>query len=342
MTSNFNFSDLLKTLPMQWPVAVAVSGGADSMALILLLHHFAAEQDKGAQCVALTVDHRLRSESTHEAEQVHAWLSTRGIQHVILPWNHPPLTAGVEEKARDARYTLLEAYCSKENIPVLMTAHHARDQVETFWMRLARGSGLSGLCSMRPVSQKGSLTILRPLLTVWPETLKKILHDTFHQTYIQDPSNQHEVFERVRWRHSEEQLKRLGLDPIYILQSIQYLQDIEHSLLIEAQQFEKMYGMVTTQAIRLELSAFRALTPAVGKLVLRNALLKIGLAKRPCPQRLIDQTYQLIMLPHFKSATAYHCLIRRSKGGELLIQKEIRRKPIDSNMSCRMEGTRSG
>src|SRR5579863_2293243 len=127
-------------------LAVAVSGGADSLALALLASVWA--KARRGRVVALTVDHRLRRESTGEARQVGRWLRRLGIAHEILTWKGPYPQGDVQAAARAARYALLEAWCHTAHCLHLLTAHHREDQVETFWLRLARGSGLDGLAAM--------------------------------------------------------------------------------------------------------------------------------------------------------------------------------------------------
>ena len=132
-------------------VAVAVSGGPDSLALALLAARWAAS--RGGRAVALTVDHHLRPESTGEALQVGRWLADRGIAHAVLDWSPPPVLAGdIQAAARDARYAMLEAWCREAGALHLLVAHHAEDQAETLLLRLGRGSGLAGLAAMPAVA----------------------------------------------------------------------------------------------------------------------------------------------------------------------------------------------
>src|SRR5215472_14255742 len=109
-------------------LAVAVSGGADSMALALSAAAWA--RHRGGAITALTVDHRLRPESTGEARQVGAWLTARGIAHETLVWEGPHPTGDIQAAARTARYRLLEAWCAQHGVLHLLTAHHREDQAE--------------------------------------------------------------------------------------------------------------------------------------------------------------------------------------------------------------------
>ena len=118
--------------------AVAVSGGADSLALVLMMQEELAPL--GKKIVALTVDHKLRGESTEEALYVGRIMKAYQIEHHILTWNGEKPKNGIEEAAREARYNLLVDWCQQKKISVLAIAHQALDQAETFFMRLQRGS----------------------------------------------------------------------------------------------------------------------------------------------------------------------------------------------------------
>jgi len=178
-------------------VAVGVSGGADSLALILLLDELL--RPLGRHAVALTVDHGLRKESRAEAEYVAKLMAVRGIEHHILTWDGDKPLSGIEEAARLARYALLKSWCEENGVETLCIAHHHLDQAETFLIRLQRGSGLTGLCGMAEVSFLGGLRIVRPLLEVSPEILKEYLRGQAID-WVEDPSNQNEDFLRCRMR----------------------------------------------------------------------------------------------------------------------------------------------
>jgi tRNA(Ile)-lysidine synthase len=144
-------------------LCVAVSGGADSMALAILSHTWATGE--GGKIICLTVDHQLRQESDAEARQVKVWLQSQGIEHHTLLWKRTkPLTGGLQATARDARYHLLSQWCKTHRIKHLLTAHHAQDQLETFMMRLAKGSALKGLQGIQAEVPTDYGRLIRPLL----------------------------------------------------------------------------------------------------------------------------------------------------------------------------------
>ncbi len=145
-------------------LAVAVSGGADSLALALLADRWA--RAAGGHIVALTVDHRLRPESGAEAAQVEAWLGARAIAHRRLDWRDARAGSDLQARARAARYALLQDWCAVAGVLHLLLAHHQDDQAETFLLRLGRGSGVDGLGAMAPVSYARACRLLRPLLDI--------------------------------------------------------------------------------------------------------------------------------------------------------------------------------
>lgn len=190
-------------------IAAAVSGGADSLALAFLLKGYVEEN--GGSLTVLTVNHHLRPEATEEACYVAELMSRNGVSAQILDWKHQALNKGIETKARKARYDLLTGWCRENGISVLVTAHHLRDQAETFLMRLQRGSGVDGLAAMEPVTERDGICLLRPLLDFEPDELKKFLTER-NIGWKEDASNDCDDFLRVRVRKILPLLeKELGL-----------------------------------------------------------------------------------------------------------------------------------
>jgi tRNA(Ile)-lysidine synthase len=178
-------------------IAVAVSGGPDSLALILLAQRWAQQQ--GGQAWALTVDHGLRPESAEEARTVAGWLASRAIPHEILVWAGGKPTSGIQEAARDARYRLLAQWCRAHGVLHLLTAHHREDQVETHLIRRRAGSGIDGLAGMSAVRELAGCRLVRPLLAVRRARLLALLTQE-GQPFLRDPSNLNPAFERARLR----------------------------------------------------------------------------------------------------------------------------------------------
>lgn len=191
-------------------VAVAVSGGADSMALLLLAQEWAVSL-KG-RVTALTVDHGLRQAAAREAKQVAHWCRSRGIAHRTLVWRGDKPSGDIQASARAARYRLLEEWCANAGVFHLLLAHHQDDQAETFLLRLARGSGLDGLAAIAPVAERPDCRLLRPLLA-WPHARLVATLTARGQKWLDDPSNENVRYARVRMRKSAGMLAGEGLTP---------------------------------------------------------------------------------------------------------------------------------
>jgi tRNA(Ile)-lysidine synthetase-like protein len=140
-------------------IVLAISGGPDSTALLLLAARWRAGRKRGPKLLAVTIDHGLRAESAHEAKQVARLARKLGVAHRTLRWTGKKPATGIQEKARQARYGLLADAAAKAGASHVLTAHTLDDQAETVLMRFLRGSGLSGLSGMARVSP---LSVLRP------------------------------------------------------------------------------------------------------------------------------------------------------------------------------------
>ncbi len=178
-------------------LAIAVSGGRDSLCLALLAHEWAAA--RRGTVVALIVDHGLRAESAGEASATVRSLNCHGIEAVVLQWRGPKPLSGLQQAAREARYRLLREACRGRGILHLLVGHHAGDQAETIAMRAARRSGPDGLSGMAAMIEMEEVRLLRPLLAVPRARLTATLLER-GVAWIDDPSNADPRFERARLR----------------------------------------------------------------------------------------------------------------------------------------------
>lgn len=188
------------------PVGVAVSGGSDSLALLLALHA------TGRPVAAVTVDHGLRPASAAEAAAVAALCATRSIPHDTLRWTDHPATGNLQDNARTARRRLIAGWAAARALPAVALGHTLDDQAETFLLRLARGSGVDGLAAMAPATTAEGLPWLRPFLTLRRATLRDWL-TSLGVPWADDPSNADPRFDRVRARAALPHLAGLGLGP---------------------------------------------------------------------------------------------------------------------------------
>lgn len=173
-------------------LAVAVSGGNDSLALLLL----AARAFPG-RVTALTVDHGLRADAAAEATGVAAQCAALGVPHVTLRWEGGKPHANIQAAARTARYRLMGDWCAGQGVALLLTAHHADDQAETLLMRLQRGSGSAGLAGIRAARPLvAGVTLVRPLLGVRRAVLASLVAAAGWHA-VDDPSNADRRFDRT-------------------------------------------------------------------------------------------------------------------------------------------------
>ena len=202
-------------------LVLAVSGGADSTALLYLLARWRKRHKPSPKLHAVTIDHGLRPQSRSEASGVKRIAAQLGVVHRTMRWaGEKPLT-GLQEKARAERYRLLLAAAHRAGARCVITAHTLDDQAETVLFRLARGSGLAGIGAMARVSHagfhgpvmrgaRGSPALVRPLLGVAKARLVATLHAA-GIAHVEDPSNADPRFARVRWRKLAPVLAAEGL-----------------------------------------------------------------------------------------------------------------------------------
>ena len=212
-------------------IAVAVSGGADSLALTMLCKKWVGK--RGGKLSALSVDHGLRNGSDDEIKQLGKWLVASEIEHITLNWEGHKPSKGIQEAARIARYDLLERWCRKNGVLHLLLGHHQDDQAETFLLRLARNSGVDGLAGMSGIVEKSHVRLLRPLLTIPKDRLCATLR-AVSQPWLEDPSNENENFERVRIRNAFPKLAGLGLTTEKICEKVERMAQMRIALEAEA------------------------------------------------------------------------------------------------------------
>jgi tRNA(Ile)-lysidine synthase len=211
------FTAAMSALAPDWkesntPIGIAVSGGPDSLALLLL-----AAQAYPGRVIAASVDHGLRTEAGAEAAYVAQLCAARNTPHTILR-PAEPIAGNLQSAARTVRYALLDQWASANRCGFLATAHHADDQLETLVMRLLRGSGIDGLSGIRARRRSpGGLTIIRPLLTMTKGELAAVLQEQAIAP-VDDPSNRMLAFDRVRLRSALQHLD--GFDPRRVAASV--------------------------------------------------------------------------------------------------------------------------
>ena len=234
-----NFKNKLKKFKNK-SFVVAVSGGPDSLALVALSQAYSLE--KKIKFHYVLINHNIRKNSSSEAEKVKNLLKKNKINLTIIS-NKIEINKNIQSNARKIRYKKLSTYCQKKKVKILLTAHNLEDQVETFFIRLSRGSGLKGLSSMKLITQlEKNVYLYRPLLDIKKNALIKISKAVFNK-YFKDPSNKDNKFMRTRIRSLEKPLKKSGISYDQIYKSINNLASSEAIL-------EKYFIKITKETIK--------------------------------------------------------------------------------------------
>ena len=199
---------------------VAVSGGPDSLALAALSKLY--QQDCKTRVYFALIDHGIRKNSKKEAIYVKNILVKKKINLKIIK-NDKKISKNIQNEARKTRYNLLLKYCKIKRIKFILTAHHSDDQVETFFIRLSRGSGIQGLSSMKKIAKlNNSVKLVRPLLDYKKKDLILIARKSF-KSFIKDPSNKDKKFLRTKIRSLKKSLEKSGIYHDQIIRSINNL-----------------------------------------------------------------------------------------------------------------------
>ena len=267
------------------PVGVAVSGGGDSVALLLL----AAERLPRADLRVATVDHGLRDGSAAEADWVADLCGRMGLGHRTLHWRDGPSMPGnLAQNAREARRRLLADWIAEEGGGTILLGHTQDDVAETFLMRLARGSGLDGLSAMRPVVESDGCRFLRPVLGVSRDDLRSHLRAR-GQDWLEDPTNEDVRYDRARVRAALGTLGGIGLTAEALARSARRLSEARDVL---ADQVRAACGHMVHQdgwgQLHLSLAPFGCAPPAIRRGVLRAVLEHVAGPGHPPRQAALD------------------------------------------------------
>lgn len=293
-------------------LAVALSGGPDSTALLLLADEWV--RVRHGTLVAFIVDHGLRGGSADEARAVSESCSTRGIASRILTWGGPKPASAIEETARHERYRLLETACRRHGVLHLLTAHHRQDHRETVALRLEAGSGPMGLAGISRCVERPALRILRPLLGFHPARLKAMLRER-GEHWLDDPMNRDLKFARVR-------LRQQGVADCGAGNS-------ERRTELERELARLLPGVAHVDgrgAATLDRPGWQCLPAEVRHLVLARLAMTVGGRAYPPATRKTGRLARLLRSDETVAATLGRC---RWRGGrEVTVRRERRNLPV--------------
>lgn len=315
-------ADILSAVRSQFPaepperLAVAVSGGGDSMALLHILTR-CFEPGEVALLVA-TVDHGLRPEAPSEAAFVADFCESLEIPHTTLRWRRDIATGNLQDQARRARYDLLAEWAKSQHTSTLVLGHTADDQAETVLMRLARASGVTGLAAMPVRRCMQGVTLMRPMLEVQRSDLRDYLTRA-EVSWIDDPTNEDQTFDRIKARRALETLADLGITVHGLTRVAQNMAQARDALDWYSFLAARDTAKVSAGDLVLDLRRFRTLPEEIARRLLVQAIHWITGSEYP-PRRAAMQGF-LDAIRQGRSATLNGCRAVR-QGASIWIVRE--------------------
>ena len=303
-------------------VAIAVSGGVDSMCLINLTKAWA--DDNNIEIVAIIIDHGLRKESQIESEVTRSFLEKKGIEVHVGQLDSKKIKAGnIQQNARDLRYEYMGNYCKEKRINNLLVGHHKNDQAETVMLRILRGSGVDGLSAMDTVSNKNGVCILRPMLSFSRADIEKYMKSQNWQ-WVEDPSNHDEdKFERVRIRKllaeyagKDDLVSRLCLLSNNMRRTKTFIKKVEQETISNICKFSLLGDVSFNKHDFIQLDEEIALR------VLRELLIKISGNSYVPRLNSLQQLYSKMIAGNFNNTTLSGCEVIL-KGNSFCLLREL-------------------
>ena len=290
---------------------VAVSGGPDSLALAALAKAYSYKSKTKFHYVL--VNHNLRKNSFQEAKKVKKLLKKHDINLYIIS-NKKKVARNIQAQARTIRYEILSNHSKKNKINTIMTAHNLEDQVETFFIRLSRGSGLKGLSAMSTLSkiEKG-LNLYRPLLDIKKTTLIKISKKIFGK-YIKDPSNKNFKFLRTKVRNLKKPLEKSGIAYEQIVRSINNLALSKKTLDDYLSQIFKQIIKKKGRQVLIEYQKFKELNNEIRIAVIQESIKKLNNNYYYTRSKKVLNLINNMMRKNYKSSTLGGCLFILKNG----------------------------
>ena len=314
-----NFKNRLDLLKKK-KYLVAVSGGPDSLALVALAKAYTL--CKKAKFYYLLVDHNIRKNSSQEAKKVKNLLKKENINLKVL-LNKKKITKNIQAEARNVRYDILKTFCKKNNIKVILTAHNLEDQVETFLIRLSRGSGLKGLSAMKSMSKINSQVILfRPLLDVQKQFLIRISKIIFGK-YFKDPSNKNQKYLRTKVRNLKKPLEKSGIKYEQIFKSIQNLSQSKTTLDEYLSSIFKDFIKKSKSEILINFKKYKDLNKDIKIAVINQSIKQLKSNYYDLRSKKVENLISNLDNKNFKNSTLGGCIF--FKKGEYLCLKVEKR-----------------
>jgi len=285
-------------------LGVAVSGGGDSVALLVLLTSWAGANN--CTIFAATVDHGLRDGARQEADAVARQCEALGVGHEILQWQSWDGSGNLQDQARRARYRLIGDWAGGLGVADVALGHTLDDQAETVLMRLARGSGVDGLSAMAGARASGGMRWLRPLLGMRRDELRDFLRQR-GVSWVEDPSNDDPGYDRVKVRAALDMLETLGIPRQGLADTAARLKSARDVLAQAAQNAARRMARIEAGAVVFDRGEFFALQPETRRRLLAHMLCWV--AHGEYPPRNTALVGLEVAIAAGKTTTLHGCLI---------------------------------
>jgi tRNA(Ile)-lysidine synthase len=303
--------EIISDIPEHETIAVALSGGIDSMALVAL-----CRKHLNNKMIALTVNHNLRKSATRETSKVSELMKKMRVEHHILDWQGgTKVKSNIEAKAREARYTLMFDFCKTHKIKYLLTAHNQNDQAETVLIRLFRGSGVDGLSAISQKTMRDDIYLIRPLLNFPKTTLQQYLEEN-KIAWVEDPSNQDLQFTRNKFRKilNEFASDEKALMVTRLAETAKRMQRARQTLENSTAIHFKNCAELSTKKCVLELESFNKLDEEIALRILSQILCTIGSKDYKPRFKNLYALYAAIKNGTLKKRTLWNCIVTPKKG----------------------------
>lgn len=300
--------------PADRPLGLAVSGGGDSVALLLL----AAGAGRADRVV--TVDHGLRPEAAGEAAWVADLCARLGVPHEVLTWEGWSGRGNLQDAARRARQRLIGDWARARGLAAVALGHTRDDQAETVLMRLARQAGVDGLSGMAARRRQGGVLWLRPLLEVGREELRAWLRAR-GQDWIEDPSNEAVRFDRVKARRMLPHLALLGIDAEALAGVAARMAEAREALALQTGEAARRLARIEAGDVVIEREGYLALPAEIRRRMLVAALVWVGSAEYGPRAAPVQALMRVIAAGRGGTLAGCRVLVRKA---ELRIVREAR------------------
>ena len=318
----FNFRSYLDKFIKKKTFLIAVSGGPDSLALTALSKIYSDE--KKNKVFFVLIDHGIRSNSSKEAKSVKSLLKKKKINLTILK-NKLKINKNIQSQAREIRYKLLLNFCNKHKVKFILTGHHRDDQIETFLIRLSRGSGVQGLSSMKKKSNLNKQTkLIRPLLDEKKQHLTVLAKQYFGKVF-KDPSNINQKYLRTKIRSLIKQFEKSGIKHESIISSINHLGATRDTLNTYISRIEKTCIKKKEKKIIINLNKFLLENEEIQLKIFSNCIKNISKKYYPPRAKKVLSLLDKLKPLENSKVTLGGCIIEKIQNKLVICKEELKK-----------------